>query len=64
MNSIRDLWVLPKCTNIHIMGAPEGEETKTERIVGQMIAEKFSNLLKNKGKGMELGMRCGQEITE
>ena len=30
-DSIRDLWKNIKCTNIHIIGVPEGEEKEKEK---------------------------------
>ena len=45
-NSLRDLWDDIKCTNIHIIGAPEGEEREKgpEEIFQEIIAENFPNL--------------------
>ena len=44
--SLRELWDNVKCTNIHIIGLPEGEEREkgTEKIFQEIIAEKFPNL--------------------
>ena len=49
VESLRDLWDNINCTNIHIIGVPEGEEREkgTENIVEEIIAEKFSNLGKD-----------------
>ena len=44
-NSLRDLWDI-KCTNIHILGVPEGEEKEKgpEKILKEVIAENFPNM--------------------
>ena len=41
--SLRELWDNVKCTNIHIIGVPEGEEreNETEKIFQEIIAENF-----------------------
>ena len=45
MKSLRELWDNVKCTNIHIIGVPEGEEREkgTEKIFKEIIAENFPN---------------------
>ena len=45
-NSSRDLWDTIKCTNIHIIGVPEGEEREkgSEKIFKEIIAENFHNM--------------------
>ena len=47
--SLRELWDNVKCTNILIIGVPEGEEREkeTEKIFREIIAENFPNM----GKG-------------
>ena len=47
-DSLRDLWDNLKCTNIHITGAPEGEEREKgpEKIFEEIIAENFPNVRK------------------
>ena len=47
-NSLRDLWENIKCTNISIMGVPEGEEEKKgcEKIFEEIIVENFPNMEK------------------
>ena len=43
---LRDLWDNIKCTNICILGVPEGEEREKEskKIFEEIIAEKFPNV--------------------
>ena len=45
-DSLRDLWDNIKCANIHIIGAPEGEEREKvpEKIFEEIIAENFPNM--------------------
>ena len=45
-NSLRELWDNVKCTNIHIIGVPEGEEREkgTEKIFQEIIAENVPNM--------------------
>ena len=45
-DSLRDLWDNIKCTNIHIIGVPEGEEREKgpEKIFEEVIAENFPNM--------------------
>ena len=45
-DSLRDLWDNIKCTNIHIIGVPEGEETEKgpEKIFEEIIEENFPNM--------------------
>ena len=45
-DSLRDLWDNLKCTNIHITGAPEGEEREKgpEKIFEEVRAEDFPNI--------------------
>ena len=44
--SLREFWDNVKCTNIHIIGVPEGEEREkgTEKIFQEIIAENFSHM--------------------
>ena len=45
-DSLRDIWDNIKCTNILIIGVPEGEEREKgpEKIFEEMIAENFPNM--------------------
>ena len=45
-NEVWDLWDNIKCTNIHIIGVPEGEEREKgpEKIFEEIIAETFSSM--------------------
>ena len=45
-DSLRDFWDNIKCTNISIIGAPEGEEREKgpEKIFEQIIVENFHNM--------------------
>ena len=45
-DSLRDLWDNIKCTNIHIIGVPEGEEREKgpEKISEEIIVENFPNM--------------------
>ena len=47
-DSLRDPWDNSKCTNIQIIGVPEGEEEKKvcEKIFEEIIAENFPNMEK------------------
>ena len=47
-DSLRDLWGNIKCTNICIIGVPEGgeREKRPEKIFEKMIAENFPNMEK------------------
>ena len=45
-DSLRDLWDNIKCTNIHIIGVPEGEERekRPEKIFEEIMVENFPNM--------------------
>ena len=43
--SLRELWDNVKCTNVRIIGVPEGEEREeTEKIFQEIVAKKFPNM--------------------
>ena len=44
--SLRELWDNVKCTNIRVIGVPEGEEREkgTEKTFQEIIAESFPNM--------------------
>ena len=47
-DSLKELWDDFKCTNIRIIGVPEGEEREeTEKIFQEIIAENFPNMGKD-----------------
>ena len=45
-DSLRDLWDNIKCTNIHIIGVPEGEEREKgpEKIFEEIVVDNFPNM--------------------
>ena len=45
-DSLRDPWYNIKCTNIHIIGIPEGDEREKgpEKIFEEIIPENFPNM--------------------
>lgn len=45
--SLRNLWVTIKWTNIHIMEVPGGEAREKKRILEEIMAENFLNLMKD-----------------
>ena len=47
-DKIRSLWDISKCTNVGIIGLPEGEEEeqKIENLFEKIIKENFPNLVK------------------
>ena len=47
-DNLRDLWDNIKCTNIQIIGVPEGEEKKKgyEKIFEEILVENFPNMEK------------------
>ena len=44
--NLRELWDNVKCTNMCVIGVPEGEEREkgAEKIFQEIIAEKFPNM--------------------
>ena len=61
-DSLRDLWDNIKCTNIHIIGVPEGEQRDKgpEKIFGEIIAENFPNMREETIKSR----KCRESHTE
>ena len=59
-NSLRDLWDNIKCSNIHIIGVPEGEERekRPEKIFEEIIVENFNNM----GKEIATQVQEGQQV--
>lgn len=48
MNRLKDPWVNRKIPNIHIVKAPEEEETmKLKKIFGDVMTENFPNFTKD-----------------
>ena len=46
-DSLRNFWDNLKCTNIHIIGVPEGKRGKgLEKIYEELIVENFHNMEK------------------
>ena len=45
-NSLRDLWDNVKSTNIQIIGVPEEEKIKYEKVFEEIIVENFPNMEK------------------
>ena len=47
---MRSLWDISKCTNISIIGVPEGEEEEQEieKLFEKIMKENFPNLVKEK----------------
>ena len=45
-DSLRDLWDNTECTNVHIIGVPEGEESEkgTKKIFVEIIVDNFPNM--------------------
>ena len=58
-DSLRDLWDNIKCTNIHTIGVPEGEEREKgpEKIFEEIIAKNFPNLGKETGAQVQEAQR-------
>ena len=64
--SLRDLWDNIKCANIHIIGAPEGEEREKvpEKIFEEIIAENFPNMGKEIINQVQKAQRLPGRITQ
>ena len=59
------LWDNIKCTNIHIIGVPEGEEREKgpERIFEEIIVENFPNMGKEIVNQVQKAQRVPYRIT-
>ena len=59
-DSLRDLWDNIKCTNVHIIGVPEGEEREKgpEKILVEIIVKNFPN----KGKEIATQVQEAQKV--
>ena len=63
--SLRELWDNIKCTNIHIIGVPEGEEREkgTEKVFQEIIAENFPNMGKESLTQIQEAQRVPYKIN-
>ena len=63
--SLRELWNNVKCTNIRIIGVPEGEEREkeTEKIFQEIIAKKFPNMGKESLTQIQEAQRVPYKIN-
>ena len=63
--SLRELWDNVKCTNIRIVGVPEGEEREkeTEKIFQVIIAENFRNMGKESLTQIQEAQRVPYKIN-
>ena len=64
--SLRELWDNIKCTNIHIIGVPEGEEREkgSEKIYEEIIAENFTNMGKEIVNQVQEAQSSRQDKTQ
>ena len=64
-DSLRDIWDNIKCTKIHIIGVPEGEEREKgpEKIFEEIIAENFPNMGKETVNQVQEAQRVPGRIT-
>ena len=65
-DSLRDLWENFKCTNIHIIGIPEGEEREKgpEKIFEETITENFPNMGKETVTQVQEALRVPYRINQ
>ena len=64
-DSLRDLWDNIKCTNIRIIGFPEGEEREEgpEKIFEEIIVENFPNMGKEIATQVQEAQRVPYRIN-
>ena len=64
-DSLRDLWDNIKCTNIHIIAVPEGEEREKgpEKIFEEIIVENFPNMGKEIATQVQEAQRVPSRIN-
>ena len=60
MDTLRYLWNNIRCTNIHIIGVPEGEDREkgAENLFEEIIAENFPNL----ERGTDIQIQEAQKV--
>ena len=64
-NEVWDLWDNIKCSNIHMIGVPEGEEREKgpEKIFEEIIAQNFPNVGKEKASQVREALRVPGRIN-
>ena len=63
-DNLRDLWDNIKCTNIHIIGVPEGEERqKGPEKIEKRITENFPNIVKETVNQVQEAQRAPGRIN-
>ena len=63
-NSLTDLWDSSKCTNIHIIGVPEGEEKEKgiKNVFDEIMVKNFPNLKKKTDIQVQEAQRVPEKI--
>ena len=64
-SNLRDLWDNTKCTNIQIIGIPEGEEREkgSEKIFEEIMVENFPNMGKEIASQVQEAQRVPYRIN-